>query len=131
MTGETGSYRFMAPEVYRHEDYALPVDVYSFAMIIYYMVAGEPPFADVDGERAVQLAAVEHARPTIPRSVDILLQELVRAAWDDNPAVRPSFTAILEQLNEYHLHEFKMTFEERMMQKKPTTQASSCACTLI
>jgi serine/threonine protein kinase len=28
MTGETGSYRFMAPEVFRHEEYNEAVDVY-------------------------------------------------------------------------------------------------------
>ena len=29
MTGETGSYRYMAPEVFRHEPYSFKVDVYS------------------------------------------------------------------------------------------------------
>ena len=33
MTGETGSYRYMAPEVFRHEAYGPPVDVYAFAVI--------------------------------------------------------------------------------------------------
>jgi serine/threonine protein kinase len=28
LTGETGSYRYMAPEVFRHEPYNLKVDVY-------------------------------------------------------------------------------------------------------
>ena len=40
MTGETGSYRFMAPEVFRHEPYGRPVDIYSFAMILYNMLSG-------------------------------------------------------------------------------------------
>ena len=35
LTGETGSYRYMAPEVYRHEPYNVKVDVYSFSMIMY------------------------------------------------------------------------------------------------
>lgn len=30
-----GSYRYMAPEVFRHEPYNLKVDVYSFAMIVF------------------------------------------------------------------------------------------------
>ncbi len=38
LTGETGSYRYMAPEVFRHEPYNLKVDVYSFAMIIFQLV---------------------------------------------------------------------------------------------
>ena len=49
MTGETGSYRFMAPEVFRHEEYDESVDVYSFSMIFYYMLRGQPPFMALGG----------------------------------------------------------------------------------
>jgi serine/threonine protein kinase len=37
MTGETGSYRYMAPEVFRHERLALPqaTDIYSLACILF------------------------------------------------------------------------------------------------
>ncbi|XP_073153049.1 serine/threonine-protein kinase VIK-like isoform X2 [Henckelia pumila] len=35
MTGETGSYRYMAPEVFKHWKYDKKVDVFSFAMILY------------------------------------------------------------------------------------------------
>jgi serine/threonine protein kinase len=35
LTGETGSYRYMAPEVFRHEPYNDRVDIYSFSMIIF------------------------------------------------------------------------------------------------
>lgn len=33
--GPAGSYRYMAPEVFRHEPYNSRVDVYSFSMIVY------------------------------------------------------------------------------------------------
>ena len=35
MTGETGSYVYMAPEVFRHEAYNLKVDQYAYSMILY------------------------------------------------------------------------------------------------
>jgi serine/threonine protein kinase len=35
MTGETGAYKYMAPEVFKHEFYGLKCDVYSFAMVMY------------------------------------------------------------------------------------------------
>ena len=47
MTGETGSYRYMAPEVLRHESYNYQVDVWSFGMILYYMFE-EVPFLQYD-----------------------------------------------------------------------------------
>ncbi|CAA2966474.1 serine threonine- kinase STY46 [Olea europaea subsp. europaea] len=34
MTGETGSYRYLAPEVFKHRKYDKKVDVLSFAMIL-------------------------------------------------------------------------------------------------
>lgn len=45
LTGETGSYRYMAPEVFRHEPYNQNVDVYSFAMIIFQLFETSVPFA--------------------------------------------------------------------------------------
>ena len=37
MTGETGTYRYMAPEVVMHKEYNASVDVWSFGMIMYFM----------------------------------------------------------------------------------------------
>ena len=39
MTAETGSYRWMAPEVIRHEEYDKRCDVYSFAILAWEMLA--------------------------------------------------------------------------------------------
>lgn len=38
MTAETGSYRWMAPEVIRHEKYDMRCDVYSYAVLAWEMV---------------------------------------------------------------------------------------------
>ena len=112
MTGETGSYRFMAPEVFRHEAYGRPVDVYSFSMILFYMLDGQPPWPELDGMRAVTNASVVGERPAVPRHWDAKLADLLRASWDAEPRKRPSFEAVLEILNAFHLAEFKCTLEE-------------------
>jgi serine/threonine protein kinase len=101
MTGETGSYRFMAPEVYRHEDYTETVDVYSYGMILYYLLSGRPPWASMNGLMAVERAAKEGDRPNIPRDWDERLSNLLQRCWDENPQARPSFQKILEVLNSY------------------------------
>ena len=101
MTGETGSYRFMAPEVFRHESYTETVDVYSYAMIFYYMLDGKPPWPFLNGLVAVRKASNEGDRPPIPRHWDQRLQSLLMDCWNENPHVRPPFSKILRTLNEY------------------------------
>lgn len=44
MTGETGTYRYMAPEVIMHKNYNASVDVWSFGMIMYFMYFTIPFF---------------------------------------------------------------------------------------
>ena len=101
MTGETGSYRFMAVEVYRHEEYTETVDVYSYAMILYYLLAGRPPWATMNGLTAVKRAAFDGDRPNIPRDWDERLSRLLQQCWDENPRARPPFSKILEVLEDY------------------------------
>ncbi|XP_078444599.1 VH1-interacting kinase isoform X2 [Wolffia australiana] len=60
MTGETGSYRYMAPEVFRHRKYDKKVDVFSFAMILYEMLEGEPPFSNFEPYEAAKRVAEGH-----------------------------------------------------------------------
>lgn len=49
MTGETGTYRYMAPEVMKHDDYNCKVDIWSFGMISYHMFVNIP-FAHMNVE---------------------------------------------------------------------------------
>ncbi|KAK1260492.1 Serine/threonine-protein kinase EDR1 [Acorus gramineus] len=76
MTGETGSYRYMAPEVFRHRKYDKKVDVFSFAMILYEMLEGDPPLASYEPYEAAKHVS-EGMRPTF-RSKGLLpdLKEL-------------------------------------------------------
>lgn len=54
-----------APEVFSHEMYNKKVDVYSFAMIIYQLFEGRPPFAEMDPVEAARLAAISGRRPQL------------------------------------------------------------------
>jgi ankyrin repeat protein len=101
MTGETGSYRFMAPEVFRHENYDETVDVYSYAMILFYLLVGRPPWNNLAGMAAVKRAAYEGDRPDIPRDMDITLQTLLKECWDDSAKKRPPFSRILAIVQKY------------------------------
>lgn len=132
MTGETGSYRYMAPEVFRHEKYGRPVDVYSFSLILYFMLVGTEPWEQTDGALAVELAATKNDRPIVPRHVSSRLQNLMRVAWDDNPVNRPSFPALLDQLNELYARQFNETFEQTLqLGRNVDAAASNCECVIL
>lgn len=103
MTGETGSYRYMAPEVFRHEPYNQKVDVYSFAMIIYQLFETEVPFAGQDPVDAARQAAMLCTRPGFPprRQLSAMAKELrglVEQCWDPEPEKRPSFEDVITLL---------------------------------
>ncbi|KAL7551792.1 hypothetical protein ACHAWF_014983 [Thalassiosira exigua] len=128
MTGETGSYRFMAPEVFRHEEYTETVDVYSYAMIFYYMLVGAPPWRGLSGLDAVTKAAVDGERPLIPRNVDERLSTLLKGCWDEDPRGRPSFEEIIARLNDYSRDVFKTKDGE--VQTSVSGHDVKCGCVI-
>jgi len=102
MTGKTGSMRYMAPEVF-HDDpnYDEKVDIYSMAMIFWYMALGERPFDRVSANIVAQQAARANLRP----SLDALAARtggefagLVDSAWSADPAKRPSAVELVDLL---------------------------------
>ncbi|OMP00463.1 hypothetical protein COLO4_12703 [Corchorus olitorius] len=65
MTGKTGSYRYMAPEVYRRESYGKSIDVFSFALIVHEMFQGGPSNKGETAEQVADKRAYEDLRPPL------------------------------------------------------------------
>lgn len=104
LTGETGSYRYMAPEVFRHEPYNFKVDVYSFSMIAYQLFEYCPPFAGMDPVEAARQAALHNKRPEFNKlneksPVMQILKVMVERCWHPDPEKRPSFTEVVSILD--------------------------------
>lgn len=101
MTAETGSYRWMAPEVTLHKQYGLPCDVYSFAMLCTEMVNRTVPFAGTEPVPAAGNAAKERWRPKLPEDAPAAIVALCRACWRQEPADRLTFEQICASLASY------------------------------
>ncbi|KAL3758964.1 hypothetical protein ACHAWU_003035 [Discostella pseudostelligera] len=125
MTGETGSYRFMAPEVFRHETYTESVDIYSYSMIFYHILLGLAPWAGFSGLDAVTKAAMDGERPLIPRNIDERLSTLLKRCWDESPRARPSFEEIIKCLNLYSHDVFK-TDDREVQMTSPSLSDKGC-----
>ncbi|XP_031283897.1 integrin-linked protein kinase 1-like isoform X2 [Pistacia vera] len=121
MTGETGSYRYMAPEVYRRESYGKSVDVFSFAVIVYEMFQGGPTNTAETGIQIADKRAYEDSRPPLsstlyPEPIKALLQD----CWHKNPDCRPTFEEIISRLE---------VIQEILEKKK--SNPSCCSCIIL
>ena len=120
----------MAPEVFRHENYDEQVDVYSFAMVLYYMVAGHPPWPHLPGFEAVRLAAEIGNRPCLPRDLDSQSVNLLELCWHNDPSSRPSFRKILSLLHSYMEEVFHSDMNSVAIALSPDLHPK-CFCTLL
>lgn len=101
LTGSTGSMRYMAPEVYKGEDYGLPADVYSFGLFLWEVSTLKKPYARMTGDELVESVFNGTLRPKVNWQCGSLrIQKLLRRCWDVAPSVRPSFSEINEILSE-------------------------------
>ncbi|XP_049415222.1 integrin-linked protein kinase 1 isoform X2 [Solanum stenotomum] len=96
------SWRYVAPEVLKHEEYDTKVDVFSFALILQEMIEGCPPFS-MKQEIEVAKAYVANERPPFSASQKLYahgLRELIEDCWEEQPSKRPTFQRIIIRLEE-------------------------------
>lgn len=67
MTGETGSLRYMAPEVADARPYNHKADVYSYGMILWELLAAEKPFNNLSREQFYEQVVHGGERPHLNR----------------------------------------------------------------
>eukprot|EP00928_Gymnodinium_smaydae_P075154 TRINITY_DN58159_c0_g1_i1.p1 TRINITY_DN58159_c0_g1~~TRINITY_DN58159_c0_g1_i1.p1 ORF type:complete len:467 (-),score=50.91 TRINITY_DN58159_c0_g1_i1:178-1509(-) len=99
MTGGVGSFRYMAPEVARHEEYSEKVDIFSFALILYFMSSGRQPFYDFrdPGEILRQYSAGDEPRPKAS-DCPAVLRPMMQRAWHVASESRPSAVELLHDI---------------------------------
>ena len=106
MTSETGTYRWMAPEVIRHERYNEKVDVYSFGVVLWELFSSEVPFAGMTPIQAAFAVADKDLRPsacadyakTMP--IPAGWMALISRCWHPSSHYRPRFKEIVGALDE-------------------------------
>ncbi|XP_026405312.1 serine/threonine-protein kinase STY8-like [Papaver somniferum] len=97
MTAETGTYRWMAPEVINHQPYDQKADVFSFAIVLWELTTAKVPYDTMTPLQAA-LGVRQGLRPSIPENANPRLLDLMQRCWEGVPSSRPSFSEIISEL---------------------------------
>ncbi|KAG7022742.1 Serine/threonine-protein kinase STY46 [Cucurbita argyrosperma subsp. argyrosperma] len=98
MTAETGTYRWMAPEVIEHKPYDHKADVFSFAIVLWELLTGKLPYEFLTPLQAAVGVVQKGLRPIIPKHTNPKLAELLEKCWQQDPSCRPDFSEIIDIL---------------------------------
>jgi len=99
MSGETGSLRYMAPEVAEGLPYNHKADVYSFGVILWEMNAGKRPFNGLSRDTFYEQVIHGGGRPSLSKKWPSELNKLISDCWSADIDTRPTFRNIVDTID--------------------------------
>jgi serine/threonine protein kinase len=105
-TINTGTTRWMAPELYEESDpnecrYPFKADVYSYAITCFEILTAKVPFEDTTKNTEVRRKVKTGERPVLPVTLPTFLSSLIERCWDAEADKRPSFSEICAELRHF------------------------------
>ena len=98
LTGQTGSLRYMAPEVTKMDTlYSHKAEVFSFATVLWEMAAHRRPFHDCSPDLLAEQLDRGH-RPTIKKRWPDDLKLILGECWRADPSARPEMCQLVPRL---------------------------------
>ncbi|PON55978.1 Mitogen-activated protein kinase kinase kinase [Parasponia andersonii] len=98
--GVRGTLPWMAPELLSGKSNMVTekIDVYSFGIVMWELLTGEEPYADMHCASIIGGIVNNTLRPQIPAWCDPEWKALMESCWSSDPAQRPSFAEISQKL---------------------------------
>lgn len=104
LTGNTGSRRYMSPEVAKEQAYNASVDAYSFGIMLHELLSAEKPFFGYSSGKHMSLVVMGGERPKMESRHTacwpMSLQFIMKRCWSSFPGSRPDFTVIKQTLQD-------------------------------
>ncbi|XP_078432612.1 RAF-like serine/threonine-protein kinase 24 [Wolffia australiana] len=103
--GVRGTLPWMAPELLNGSSNKVSekVDVFSFGIVMWEILTGEEPYANMHYGAIIGGIVSNTLRPPVPASCDPEWRRLMEQCWAPDPAQRPSFTEIAGRLRSMSL----------------------------
>ncbi|KAM1172302.1 hypothetical protein ACFX2I_022421 [Malus domestica] len=100
--GVRGTLPWMAPELLNGSSNRVSekVDVFSFGIVMWEILTGEEPYANMHCGAIIGGIVNNTLRPPIPKRCDSEWKNLMEQCWSPDPADRPSFTEITHSLRD-------------------------------
>lgn len=99
LTGNTGSLRYMAPEVAKNMPYSLSVDAYSFGVLFWQLCSLSVPYSGYSTKMHADLVVGKGYRPTCDPSWPESWRALMSQCWSADHRSRPTFEHISTIMN--------------------------------
>ncbi|GMI81124.1 hypothetical protein like AT5G57610 [Hibiscus trionum] len=98
--GVRGTLPWMAPELLngKSDMVSEKIDVYSFGIVMWELLTGEEPYADLHRASIIGGIVNNRLRPKIPAWCDPEWKALMERCWAFDPTKRPSFSEISQRL---------------------------------
>lgn len=98
--GVRGTLPWMAPELLSGKSNMVTdkIDVYSFGIVMWELLTGEEPYADIHCASIIGGIVNDSLRPQIPTWCDPEWKSLMESCWASDPTQRPSFAEVAQKL---------------------------------
>ena len=98
MTGNTGSIRYMAPEVVLEKPYNEKVDVFSYAVTMWALGCNKLPYRELDRVSHKARVVMNGERPKLDSSWPKEFCDLIKECWHQDYTKRPAMGEVKERL---------------------------------
>ncbi|KAK6151660.1 hypothetical protein DH2020_014295 [Rehmannia glutinosa] len=122
--GVRGTLPWMAPELLNGSSSLVSekVDVFSFGIVMWELLTGEEPYADLHYGAIIGGIVSNTLRPPVPEPCDPDWRALMERCWSSEPSERPNFTDIA---NELRAMATKLPPKGQAQQQLPSTNPQS------
>lgn len=118
MTAVAGTPKWESPEILAGEPYTSASDVYSYGMMLFELVSGEEPFAEVQTiVELVKTVYEKKLKPKIPASCPNNIAALIKDCLNNSPKKRPTMDQVIEILRSLSIESKDQQQQQQQQQK--------------